>query len=202
MIAPLVAAAGVTGMFGAGTAYSEYLGAKKQNQWNLERQRDHQRWQEKMSSTAHQREVADLRAAGLNPILSATKGASSPQGAMITSADPSKGVGAAATSAIGAMRLRADLNLIKEQTALTKTKNLDAGYQAVQNHAKAFSAYNKYQAEKSAPRGFGWADAIGDRVRNVMPGVGIMMRGGGFKKGKGLRKSGRQPIKHSDYWEK
>lgn len=74
----------VTGIWGAHSAAQSVAANNEFQAAEAQKQRD---WQEKMSSTAHQREVADLRKAGLNPILSANSGASTPSGAMpVTSA--------------------------------------------------------------------------------------------------------------------
>lgn len=119
------------------SAVGSFIGGERANEAQVGLSREQMAFQERMSSTAHQREVADLRAAGLNPILSTRLGgASSPAGAMPNVRDTiGDATRAGVSSAMQAATVEAQLeNLsatnanIREDTELKRRQavNVDA----------------------------------------------------------------------------
>lgn len=111
-------------VIGAGVSAFSQHSANEANKQMAQNQMD---FQERMSDTAYQRQVADMKKAGINPILSAHMGgASSPGGAFAQMQSVAPNMGQLANSAVSADIARKQLHqqsgFVQAQTRLANSQ--------------------------------------------------------------------------------
>lgn len=122
------------------------IGAKRTSDASAKAASTNREWQEELSNTAHQRQVKDLKKAGLNPILSAGgSGASTPSGSMANVPDFASALSVGSGSGIAAEKAITEIDSVKQSTDLAKENTRIASAKAaIEEHkAKAVTGVSK-----------------------------------------------------------
>lgn len=141
---------------GLGAGAMGLIGQDMANRANAAQASDQRNFQESMSNTAHQREVTDLKAAGLNPILSVNAGASTPPGAQATMQNA---LGAGVNSGVDAMKLQNDIKGTNSTVALQGAQGAAATAAALRDTTTAKQSETATKALQSQ------LDAIAARAK-------------------------------------
>lgn len=116
------------------------FGSLFSNYMNIELAREQMSWQEEMANTAHQREVRDLVAAGLNPLLSVNAGAVTPNYQRAEVENPVDSVFRGLSSAVQAARVDSEVRLLETQADQAEASVQETYSRDLKNQTDAFRA--------------------------------------------------------------